>query len=46
MSVDTEYTAKEVAAHRDSNDAWMVINGEGEQPQSLGVKNNQLTRNV
>lgn len=46
MSVDTEYSAKEVAAHRDSSDAWMVINGEGEQPQSQGMKNNQLTSNM
>lgn len=33
MSVDTEFTAKEVAAHREREDAWMVINGEGEQLQ-------------
>lgn len=30
MSVETEYTAKEVAAHRERDNAWMVINGEGE----------------
>lgn len=28
MSVETEYTAKDVAAHRGAEDAWMVINGE------------------
>ncbi|KKY34236.1 putative nadh-cytochrome b5 reductase [Diaporthe ampelina] len=28
MSVDTEYTAKEVAAHREASDAWMAISGE------------------
>jgi hypothetical protein len=26
---DFEFTAKEVAAHRDAADAWMVIHGEG-----------------
>ncbi|CCF35859.1 cytochrome b5 [Colletotrichum higginsianum] len=24
-----EFTAKEVAAHREANDCWMVIHGEG-----------------
>lgn len=38
MSVDTEYTAKEVAAHRERDDAWMVINGEGEQLQGEDMK--------
>lgn len=37
MSVDTEYTAKEVAAHRGPEDAWMVINGEGEQHRGEGM---------
>lgn len=31
MSAETEYTAKEVAIHREKTDAWMVINGEGKQ---------------
>jgi hypothetical protein len=38
MSVDTEYTAKEVAGHRGADDAWMVINGEGEQHRSEGMR--------
>lgn len=29
MSAETEYSAKEVAAHREKADAWMVINGDG-----------------
>ncbi|ROW10760.1 hypothetical protein VPNG_05047 [Cytospora leucostoma] len=28
MSVETEYTAKDVAVHRGKDDAWMVIHGE------------------
>lgn len=45
MSVETEYTAKDVAAHRGAEDAWMVINGEGEQHQGKFNRDSQLTMN-
>lgn len=28
-SADTEYSAKEVALHKEGTDAWMTIHGEG-----------------
>ena len=28
-AADAEYTAKEVATHKEASDAWMVIHGEG-----------------
>lgn len=31
MSAETEYSAKDVAAHKGKADAWMVINGDGKQ---------------
>lgn len=48
MSADTEYTAKEVAAHRGRDDAWMVINGEGEyfQGENRNHESTQLTSDV
>lgn len=40
-SESPEFTAKDVAAHRDAADAWMVIHGEGKdfyEPSRIGTK--------
>ena len=41
-AADAEYTAKEVALHKEATDAWMVIHGEGKtkhpRPAALGCE--------